>query len=338
MIIMLIAFIFSVVILILVAAVRPDRPVESKFELSRLDSLGDKYASKSLKRENLIVYVISIKAILVALLLVIATLLSVSTFGWVTGVIVAAIVSMEYGYFSRLNFSRKLSTKLYERFEEKILSFIDKNKTYLRFFRSVNFSDFNHEQVISSREELSKLVNESLSVLTPQEKLLIVNGLQFSDKTVKSVMTPRGVIASIKKGEFLGPVTLNDLHKLGHSRLPVINGDIDHVVGVLHIKDLLNLDEKKSMAAEKAMEDKVYYINEEQNLDQALAAFIKTHHHLFIVINEYRETVGLLTLEDVIEELLGRKIVDEFDMHTDLRAVAKRNLDKNNSPKHSVDV
>jgi CBS domain containing-hemolysin-like protein len=86
------------------------------------------------------------------------------------------------------------------------------------------------------------------------------------------------------------------------------------------------------------MDPKVYYIHEDQTLEHALAAFLKTHHHLFVVVNEYRETVGILCLEDVIEALLGRKIVDEFDAHDDLRAVAAHNPRSNNSSSKSHDV
>lgn len=78
------------------------------------------------------------------------------------------------------------------------------------------------------------------------------------------------------------------------------------------------------------MDKKVFYIHQDQSLQQALAAFLRTRHHLFVVINEYRETVGLLSLEDVIEALLGRKINDEFDVYDDLRKVAEVNPQKNN--------
>jgi CBS domain containing-hemolysin-like protein len=86
------------------------------------------------------------------------------------------------------------------------------------------------------------------------------------------------------------------------------------------------------------MEKKVYYINQDQTLDHALAAFLKTRHHLFVVVNGYRETSGILTLEDVIETLLGREIVDEFDLYDDLRAVAAQTASENNNTKHGANV
>ena len=106
----------------------------------------------------------------------------------------------------------------------------------------------------------------------------------------------------------------------------------------MNLKNLLTLDTKHSSTAEKAMEPKVYYIREDQTLQHALAAFLKTHHQLFVVVNEFRETVGLLSLEDVIEALIGQKIVDEFDAHDDLRAVALRNPRLNNHPEKRQDV
>lgn len=182
------------------------------------------------------------------------------------------------------------------------------------------------------------MIEESGVVISADEKKLLVNGLGFASKTVEQIMTPRGVVETIAKDELIGPLTLDELHRTGHSRFPVIDGDIDHVVGVLHIKELLTSFDKKSQTAEKAMERKVFYINQDQTLDHALAAFIKTRHHLFVVVNGYRETAGIVSLEDVIEALLGREIVDEFDIHDDLRVVAARNARTNNNPPHGTNV
>ncbi len=110
------------------------------------------------------------------------------------------------------------------------------------------------------------------------------------------------------------------------------------MIGVLHIRELLTLGNKASQTAGEAMEKKVYYINQEQTLDHALAAFLKTRHHLFVVVNGYRETAGIITLEDVIEALLGRKIVDEFDLHDDLRIVAAREAAQNNDSANGSDI
>ena len=80
------------------------------------------------------------------------------------------------------------------------------------------------------------------------------------------------------------------------------------------------------------------YINQNQKLEKALSAFIKTHHHLFIVVNDYRETAGIVTIEDVLEALLGRKIVDEDDVIVDLRAFAAKNPHHNNKSSAATDI
>jgi CBS domain containing-hemolysin-like protein len=108
-----------------------------------------------------------------------------------------------------------------------------------------------------------------------------------------------------------GPLVLDELHALGHSLLPVINKNLDNDVGILHLRDLLSLDIRNSMTAESAMEKKVFYINQNDTLEHALAIFLKARHHLCIVTNDALETVGLVTLEDVMEALIGRRIISE---------------------------
>ena len=312
------------ILLLIVASIRPTHSELSLFELERRIATGDRNAKRALARESLLSDVVSLQRVMIALLLITVVLLGMVTFGWLIGVFVALFVAREYGAIARLGFIKSWSQKLYKRVEAVILRFIQKTPVVFRVLRSVTLGDDVRGQRLGSSAELRHLVDESDDVLTPDEKNLIVHGLSFSDKLVNTVMTSRGMISSIKKSEFLGPLTLNDLHKVGHSRLPVIDDDIDHVVGILYLNGLLALDIKRSVTAEKAMEPKVYYIREDQTLSHALAAFLRTHHHLFIVVNQSRETVGLLTLQDVIEALIGHKIVDEFDAHDDLRAVALR--------------
>lgn len=326
----------SVLGLLLVAAMQPTMVSLSAFELERRASSGDGKAKDHLRRAALLGDVMSAIRIKIALLLVLSVLLLVVTFGWLIGTIAALILALEYGAIARLKPIRFVSDKAYAYVEPFWLKIADRHPAYFTFIRSV--SPAATATTLGSRHELQHLVETSEGVLTADERKLIVNGLSFSDQLVSSVMTPKAVISTIKHSEFLGPLMLDELHKVGHSRLPVIKEDIDHVIGILHLQSLLALDIKRSVTAEKAMEPRVFYIREDQTLHHALAAFLRTHHHLFIVVNEYRETVGLLTLEDVIEALLGRKIIDEFDGHEDLRSVALRNSVKNNSPAGREDV
>lgn len=326
-------------LLLFVAAMRPQRTTMSVFELERRSKTGDKTAAALLKREALLADVFSLQRILAALLLVIMTLLSVVLFGWLVGIVVAVVVALEYGTIARFGFVERQAQKIYIRLEPKLLELIERYPLVFKIIRNVKMdSGVNYR--LESREQLLHLISQSGdAILSRDEKLLIRHGLQFDDIEVSSVMTPASVIDSVDKHETLGPLVLDDLHKTGHNRFPVIDQDLDHIVGILHIRDLLVLDPgKQTTTVEKSMEPRVFYIREDQTLGHALSAFLRTHHHLFVVVNEFRETVGLLSLEDVIEALIGRKIVDEFDMHEDLRQVAARNPRGNNHPPKHTDV
>jgi len=327
----------SFIALIAVSSVVPKRSGLSKFELRRRQEEGNKAAAILLRREASLGDVLSIQRVLSALFLVVFVSLTVAALGWFTGIVVAVIVALEYGAVSRMNIVKNTTQPLYERYEESILRLITAHENIFRLVRSVSTEPA--ETRLDSREELVHLVTNSGSLLSGDEKKLVLHGLEFGKRQVGEIMTPRGVIDTIGKKELLGPLVLDDLHKTGHSRFPVTDGDIDHIVGVLHIQDLLVLDARqRSATAEKAMEPRVFYIREDQTLDHALTAFLRTRHHLFVVVNEFRETVGIVSLEDVIETLLGRKIVDEFDAHEDLRAVAARNPRGNNEPQKHEDI
>ena len=335
---LLILTIASFALLLIITAVMPVHSEFSMFELERRSSAGDRGAKITLDHEKVINDVLSLQRVISALMLIITVLLSVVTFGWLLGVALAMLVTLEYNAIARNKIISNLSQKIYIKFENSIFKFITKYPFIFQFIRVIPADGTFRVRRIGSRQELQHLVFSSGDALTIDERKMITNSLSFNDQIVSSVMTPQSVIKHIDKSEFIGPLVLNDLHQHGHSRLPVIDGDINHVVGILYLKDLLTLDVKKSSTAGKIMEPKVYYIRADQTLQHALAAFLKTHHHLFVVVNEYRETVGLLTLEDVIEALIGRKIMDEFDAHDDLRAVALRNTNLNNRPEKREDV
>jgi putative hemolysin len=332
---MIIGLILSVVLLIVIAAVEVPSGNLGKFERERRKEQGGRDVERELAQSD----IISLRNILQAILLVVSTAFAIASFGWFMGIVLGCVIALEYGAVAKLKGPRRLARLLYERLEPFLLNLSQAYGSYLRFI-TVHIPD-DTEARLHSREELQYLVTHATtSIVTSDEKKLILNGLDFAHKEVRDVMTPRSMIDAINKTEMLGPLVLDDLHKKGHSRFPVIEADVDHVVGVLHLRDVLRVDtgRKHTAKVETAMEPAVYYIHEEQTLDHALTAFIKTHHHLFIVVNEFRETVGLLTLEDVIESLIGKEIIDEFDAHDDLRAVAARAPKANTTAKQTNDV
>lgn len=322
---------------IVAVGVQPHRSSLSDFELKRRQKQGKETELDTLRERHYrtIAAWLEVKA---GLLIVLFVLLLVAALGWVIGVALAVVGVLHYVAIAHIPQVRAKVQRLYDRFEPQLLQFAQRHSAWLGYVRGFKAELPQSDVHLDSREELLHAVDQSEAILSADERRLMRSGLAFSDKTVESIMTPRSVIDSIEKDELLGPLTLDDLHKTGHSRFPVTDGDIDHVVGILHLRDLVLLQSKRSVKALTAMKTPVHYIKETQTLPQALAAFLKTHHLLFVVVNDYRETVGIVTLEDVVEALLGRKIMDEFDAHEDLRAVAARNPRKNNQPTQRRDV
>lgn len=331
----LLALLFFVA-LVLAASMQPVRPQYSLAELKRRSKKSDAYVLE-LDRYELHVALSTLLRIIRALLLVIIVCLLVVVFGWF-GVFISLLAAIVYPALARVGGVRRWGQELYVKIEPKLLDITDSLERFLHIFREPSLVTHEKPRKFESREDLAEVVEQSKEVIGENERALITAALSFPDRKVSEVMTPRSVIDFIKKAEFLGPLVLDELHALGHSRLPVIDEDLDHVVGILHLRDLLSLDVRRSTTAEKAMEAKVFYIREDDTLEHALAAFIKNRHHLFIVINKNRETVGLITLEDVIEQMIGRKIVDEDDVHADLRAVAERESRSNNKAPGHVDL
>lgn len=324
--------------LLLLLAAQPQPSDASRFELRRRAKQNDLAARRTLEREEKLHDVSTLFVLVANILLVVVVILLVSGLGWFFGGLLALIAGMSVPRLSHSRPIQKHAKRLYARYEPGILHRIDVLVPFFKVFRTAKAGGVDRHRRFDSREELQFTIRQSDSVLTAEERSLMIAALDFKDQQVEKVMTPRNVMTTIHKDEFLGPLVLSELHDSGHSRLPVIGEDVDHIVGMLHVRDLLSLDEKQSNTAEAKMEKKVFYIHQDDTLDHALAAFLKTRHHLFIVINDQRETVGLLSLEDVIEALIGRKIVDEDDNHADLRAVALRKGKTNNAGEGHVNI
>lgn len=333
---LIILFIITLSLLVLVASITPRRPSLSQFELHRRKGVGSSDAADELTRMTVLDSILLFQKAMTALLLVLVALLSVITFGWGVGALVAVIVAVCYGRLAHVEMIHGIADRLYHPYDMVLVRLIHRHPTISRATCSTPNDE--RDMVPASREELEHLIDVSGHILTGNEKKLIKHGLAFSDKKVESIMIPRGVVDTIARSELLGPIVLDDLHRTGHSRFPVTDGDIDHIVGVLHLQELLQLNDKVSHTVEDMMEQRVYYISQERTLSHALAAFLKTHHHLFIVVNGYRETAGIITLEDVIEALIGRRIIDEFDVHDDLRAVAASTAHENNSSPQGINI
>lgn len=325
------------VCLVLCVALLPERSGYSLSEIRRR-SKRSKKEMLDLRRYESYPALVALFQVLRTIFLVLLVCALVGRMGWEWGVVWALVAALIYPVVARIKSVRALSKTLYDAIEQPLLTFAERFGRAVMVLREPLVATHSSPRRIFSHEDLAELIQNSKEVIGPNERLLLTSALTFSNRSVSEIMTPRSVINFIKKTEFLGPLVLDELHALGNSRLPVISEDLDHIVGILHIRDLLSLNVRESTTAQEAMEKKVYYIREDDTLEHALAAFLRTRHHLFIVINEHRETVGLLTLEDVIEALIGRKIVDEDDIHEDMRAVAAKESKTNNVAPGHVDL
>jgi CBS domain containing-hemolysin-like protein len=206
-----------------------------------------------------------------------------------------------------------------------ILSFID---PVLRPIGRVFPSHISPHTGLYEKRDLLELLgsqNQQADNRVPETDLRIAyNALTFGDKTVGKVMTPRRSVKMVGTNDAVGPLLMDELHKSGFSRFPVVKDSAKvaspQIVGTLYLNNLVGYEgngKVKDLARKE-----VFFINEDSTLHLALSAFLKTHHHLLIVVNSFEEMVGVITLEDVLEQILGKQVIDEFDNYESLRAVA----------------
>lgn len=171
------------------------------------------------------------------------------------------------------------------------------------------------ESRVLSPEELELIVTESAEdgLLKEGEEELIRNIFDFSDRVVGQVMTPRTRVQSIPS-DMPGDAILKLVTESRHSRFPVFEGDLDHIAGILHLKDLVrqtirskgDFDLRLILRAAPS-------VPENYPVELLLAAFKQQRLHMAIVLDEFGGMAGVVTLEDLVEEIVG-EVRDEFDL------------------------
>lgn len=171
--------------------------------------------------------------------------------------------------------------------------------------------------LVHSTEELDMLVNASFDggELNETEKDMLHNVFKFSDLTAKQVMVPRTDMICIPID-----MPLEELNKLAtesqYTRYPVYEEDIDHITGFVHVKDLFSLSIKDEICPIAKIQRNILLVPETMTMDKLVLEFKKCKGQMAIVVDEFGGTSGLLTLEDVIEEIFG-DVQDEFDEETE---------------------
>ena len=176
------------------------------------------------------------------------------------------------------------------------------------------------EHDVHSPEELRYLIAESSKqgALEVSEQELIDNVFEFTETTAAQVMVPRSKITAI---DITTPVDvlLNSVMIEGYSRLPVYRGSIDTIVGIIYAKDLLTLMHHRDLVIVQDILHAPYFVQEDVKLKRLLRDMQRDKVHMAVVLDEFGGTAGLLTLEDIIEELVGN-IQDEYDDEAPMHA------------------
>jgi CBS domain containing-hemolysin-like protein len=173
-------------------------------------------------------------------------------------------------------------------------------------------------RTIAQTEDLEREIQhiivegEERGLITRQEGELIESIFEFKDTLVREIMVPRLEMVGVELNTPLDQIIAMVLQS-GHSRLPVFDGDIDHIKGILLSKDLLVFWDKPEEAWDlEQVVRPAYFIPESKKISDLLRDLVERKTQIAVVIDEYGGTAGLITLEDILEEIVG-EIYDEYD-------------------------
>ena len=167
-------------------------------------------------------------------------------------------------------------------------------------------------ELAHSEEELRLILADSRKAeeVSELEKQMLLNVLDLRHRVARDIMTPRAGIVFLRvQDSFAG--NLEKAKRSGHTRFPLCDRDLDHPLGLIHLKDILGLIDQPAADLNTAKRP-LANIPEMMRLPQLLNIFLAQHGHLALVLDEYGGTVGMVTLDNVLEQVVG-EIEDEFD-------------------------
>ncbi len=190
------------------------------------------------------------------------------------------------------------------------LIFLEISKFILKLFK-VKLEDKMFEL---TEEDIKIFVKEGTEsgAIEEGEEEMIHSIFEFSDTTVKEILTPRTTVFALDMEKSLGEVW-DEIVEQGFSRIPVYNETIDKIIGILHMKELFKYNKEKDANVKiKELVKEAYFIPTTKTLVELLEEFKIKQIHMAIIIDEYGGTLGIITIEDLLEEIVG-EIRDEFD-------------------------
>lgn len=170
-----------------------------------------------------------------------------------------------------------------------------------------------------TEEDVKNIVKEGIEKGTIEEgeEEMIHSIFEFTDTTVGEILTPRITVFALEMEKTLGEVW-DEIVEQGFSRIPIYDKTIDKIIGILHTKELLKYDRQKDGKVRlKELTKKAFFIPTTKTLVEVLEDFKRKRTHIAIIVDEYGGTEGIVTIEDVIEEIVG-EIQDEFDQEDEV--------------------
>lgn len=316
------ATLIAILLTILAAAVKSVKFYPSKltdFELKRRAHEGNETAAVEAKLRRERSLLLALRDVIVALLLVAAILLVGSVYGFGAALVLGWVDVLAVEALSGRLFLRRLAEKFASRHQPQLWNVARHLRPVLRLLH--DGTEPHYAAGFASKDEFLHLLQSSRDVLSADELVQIRRALHYKDILIKDVMMPRDDVATIDETDTIGPLLLDMLHKSGQTYFPVIQDDsLDRVLGILWMTDLV-----PPRADVKRLSDvtlrKAHYLYEGETIDVALHAFLRTRQHLFIVVNEFEETTGAVSIETILQQTIGRRITDGFDQYEDRRAV-----------------
>jgi len=181
------------------------------------------------------------------------------------------------------------------------------------FLRLFGVTGGSHGTHALNTDELRTVVAEASPLVPQRHRQMLLSILDLERATVNDIMIPRGEIAGIDVSEDWEDI-MTRLRQTPHTRLPLYDADLDHIVGVLHMKRIAQELARDALTREKLMEiaaaREPYFVPEGTTLTQQLAQFQRTRRRLAFVVDEYGDIQGLVTLEDLLEEIVGEFTTD----------------------------
>ena len=180
-------------------------------------------------------------------------------------------------------------------------------------------------EAVSGKEVIAMARMGQKSGRIDQDQVKVIeNILRLEQKVARDIMTPRSVIVAHGVNTSVAEAR-EDPGVLEHSRIPVYDQSAEDMVGYVHRRDVLTAiaDDKDDMKLE-VITNPVRFVLDNMPIAQILKHALKEREHIFIVIDDHGTVVGLITLEDILEEILGEEIIDEFDRVVDMRELARR--------------